>query len=919
MKKQIMLTLLSTMILGVSSGSVVSSQLVKADTTTESSSEAPTNQEDIVNIPDNNLRNDIQKELGTNVPLTATNLLKLEKLNLTFSGVTDLTGLEAAKNLTWLDLTGNTISDIKPLSGLSKLSYVNLRMNKATSLPDLGLLKRTAIRELNLVGDDYGQQLDKLAGVAELTTLENLELQNTKITTVPDLTKLTNLRSLGLAGNKLTEVSALKNLTNLTELAINSNQITDFTPISNLTNLERLLVGNNRSSDISSLKGLTKLKKANFSQMGLTNESMAIFTGMKQLETLAIDFNDQISDLSSLSELTNLTDLDFSKDNVTSLAPLAKLTKLESLGFSNNNVSDISALQGATALKTITMLRNHVMDLSPLSKLANLERVNAKFQSVDLASMTLNNQNGLDQIPAVVKSRKATTLPISLQSEGTLQMVDGGVTVTGLKTDKDGIVYMAWDTDAQDAAVKFTGTIAQPYQLKRETDKPVQKQTAVKISVLKGDGSNGTSVASNFIQTDAIVEEQNGKHSLLIKVIVPKNYGADSLNFKDGVKVSTTLVGETYVIAYRFDVDADALAGTPFLENMHVNINPEVLNYNHIYDVYFKIHGFNTNEDKAPEENQTKPTPDEPTPNKPTPDEPTPNKPTPNKPTPPVKPDTPKAGQGSKDKAREGEYTAQFLKLGTNQRSVMADYMLERAQVTFVGNDAIIRIYANSPASANMITKLTLAGQTMRRDGNAYVVTLPKSVLTSVILGHVDVDVPGIIHESQPFSLRLLADGDQSNNPVVPESTEETPGSEQQKVRTPKSNQSVTDNGQGNNESMPLGLQPNVIEMANRNQPVATTMTNPVRVLNAGTANGSAKNDQGTVENNQPAQDKQNKQAKQVSDVNNRLTSPLAATADANDKKSNSEMDTIFLVVGGIIAALLGYISITLGWLIFKG
>lgn len=913
MKKQIMLTLLSTMVLGVSSGSVVSNQLVKADTTTESSSEAPTNQEDIVNIPDNNLRNDIQRALGADVPLTATNLLKLEKLNLTYSGVTDLTGLEAAKNLTWLDLTGNAISDIKPLSALSKLSYVNLRMNKATSLPDLGLLKGTAIRELNLVGDDYGQQLDKLAGVSELTTLENLELQNTKITTVPDLTKLTNLRSLGMAGNKLTEVSALKNLTNLTELAINSNQITDFTPISNLTNLERLLVGNNRSSDISSLKGLTKLKKANFSQMGLTNESMAIFTGMKQLETLAIDFNDQISDLSSLSELTNLTDLDFSKDNVTSLAPLAKLTKLESLGFSNNNVSDISALQGATALKTITMLRNHVMDLSPLNKLANLERVNAKFQSVDLASMTLNNQNGLDKIPAVVKSRKATTLPISLQSEGTLQMVDGGVTVTGLNTDKDGIVYMAWDTDSQDAAVKFTGTIAQPYQLKRETDKPAQKQTAVKISVLKGDGSNGTSVASNFIQTDAIVEEQNGKHSLLIKVIVPKNYGADSLNFKDGVKVSTTLVGETYVIAYRFDVDADALAGTPFLENMHVNINPEVLNYNHTYDVYFKIHGFKTNEDKAPEDNQTKPTPDETTPNKPTP-----NKPTPNKPTPPVKPDTPKAGQGSNDKAREGEYTAQFLKLGTNQRSVMADYMLERSHVTFVGNDAIIRIYANSPASANMITKLTLAGQTMRRDGNAYVVTLPKSVLTSVILGHVDVDVPGIIQESQPFSLRLLADGD-SNNPVVPESTDATPGSEQQKVWTPKSNQAVTENGQGNNDNMPLVLQPNVTEMANGNKPVAMAMTNPVRALNAGTANGNAKDDQGTAENKQPAQDKQNKQAKQVSDVNNRLTSPLAATADANDKKTNSEMDTIFLIVGGIIAALLGYIAITLGWLIFKG
>lgn len=1030
MKKQLAITIMSTMLFGISGE-------VAFDAYTVPGHAEELNQDVAVSIPDENLRTEIQKNLGADVPLTKANLLKIESLNLTYSGVKDLTGLDAAKNLKWLDLTGNAISNLEPLGQLNNLSFLSLRFNKAKDIPDLAPLQTTVIKELNLVGNDYGLEPQKMAAISKLTTLENLEMQNNKLTQLPELSQLTNLRFLGVAGNKLTDVSGVKNMTGLTGLEVNSNQITDFEPISYLTNLERLHVGNNRSSDISSFKTLTKLKKGNFSQMGLSNDQMTVFTHMKNMESLAIDFNDQISDLSSLSQLTNLTTLDFSKDGVTSLAPLAGLTNLQSLGFSNNKVSDISVLKNMPNLASVNMLRNQVFDLSPLQNLSQLTWVNAKYQSVTLPALSVNEQKGIDLVPIVVKSRNANILPITLQSEGQLKMVDGGVKVSEINVDKDEAVYMAWEGDAKDSGVRFSGTITQPIKPK-EADKAPDK-LPVNISVFKGDGSNLTSVASNFVQSDALIETQaNGKKALLIKVIVPKSYGAESITFLNGEKTSTKLIGESYVLEYRFQVGDEELAGKPFKENMHVKINPDVMKYDHKYDVFFKINGGNPNtENKGSETDGSTDSNKKPDTDNKQPD--ANNKPDSNtdkndaskndgvnkKPSTPsakqelvtykarylkegtsqtsvmaqymtdkaemyyqdgqqyivvsaadsksaamiknlslnghnyfkrdgnkfyfnlgreklqnkgdmnlagfvgvstiipgmgefnenqpftlrldgrqatktvdqkqptgksdtkVKPVETKSNGSNTGKGRvvgmqtvprnknsQYNYTAEFLKQGTNQISVMANYMLNVAHVVVNGDQATITVFANSASSANMITRLTLGGLTAVRSGNGYTVTLPTSMLRSVITGHVDVDVPGVIKESQPFSLRLTPgfSGEANTNGTVAF------------LGTDGSNVMGT--------TVPQMLQP---------------VTSPVTQLN---------NDQSVV---QKSDEVKKDKTKDKSAKPNGLPSEVAsAPAQTTDVETNG-MNNVVLIIGGIISVLLGFIATTLGWIIFKG
>ncbi|TVV28110.1 leucine-rich repeat domain-containing protein [Weissella cibaria] len=540
-------------------------------------------------VPDAALRQALQSALGAGVPLTKSNVAQIQQLNLTYDGITDLTGLEYATNLSIIDLTGNAISDISALANLPKLQDVSLRMNKATVLPDLTPLTSTPIKSLNLVADDYGLVPEKLAALNQMTALTSLEMQNTKVTSVPELGNLHQLRELGLAGNKLTDVSALAPLTQLTSLKVGSNQITDFTPIAKLTNLTTLSIGNNRSNDISMLSTLTKLQQGTFSQMGLTDAMMPTFAAMPDLTDLSIDFNDQITSLTALQQLTKLTSLNFSKDQVADLTPLQHLTSLTSLNFSNAQVTTLQPIAGLTNLTYVNLLRNHVRDLTPLAKMTGLTYVNAKQQSITLPAAAVSAGQTDVTVPVTAKAIDGTSVAITPQADTNATVTDDQVTFTGVTAGTTG--YLAWDNAAATGnSQRFSGTITQSFEQAVETTTPESQRIAVKLAVLKGDGSQLTSVASNYVQPDATFEaDGTGGGYLYVNVSVPSTYGDDSVTFKDGERLSTKTVGVATLMTTKFHLTPAQVANPYFMENMHVNIAS--IGYNHRYDVAFKVTG----------------------------------------------------------------------------------------------------------------------------------------------------------------------------------------------------------------------------------------------------------------------------------------------------------------------------------------
>ena len=208
-----------------------------------------------VNIPDPNLRAAIEKALDkapgdTIIALDMENLTRLEASK---AGIMNLTGLEAATNLTGLFLHHNSITDISVVADLTKLTKLFIWDNPISDISAVsGLIRLT---KLGLGSNS----ITGISAVSGLTNLTVLYLYQNSISDISAVSGLTNLTELYLDNNSITDISAVSGLTRLTALRLWSNSITDISAVSGLTNLTELYLDNNSITDISAVSGLTRL------------------------------------------------------------------------------------------------------------------------------------------------------------------------------------------------------------------------------------------------------------------------------------------------------------------------------------------------------------------------------------------------------------------------------------------------------------------------------------------------------------------------------------------------------------------------------------------------------------------------------------------------------------------------------------
>jgi hypothetical protein len=139
----------------------------------------------VVSIPEDALREAIEIALGGCVP-TEHNMLALTDLTVFGQGITDLTGLEYAQNLTNLFLWLNDISDLSPLAGLTNLTDLMLAENQISDISPLAGLSNLTTLWL------YSNQINNISPLSGPANLDSIRLENNQITDVSPLTGLTN-------------------------------------------------------------------------------------------------------------------------------------------------------------------------------------------------------------------------------------------------------------------------------------------------------------------------------------------------------------------------------------------------------------------------------------------------------------------------------------------------------------------------------------------------------------------------------------------------------------------------------------------------------------------------------------------------------------------------------------------------------
>lgn len=224
---------------------------------------------------DDRLEAAVRDELGIRgryIPVSE--LQSLTELDASERGIESLEGIDHLPNLRRLNLGGNRIGDLRPLSALSRLSALDLRDNYIFDLEAVhlgSLAELPELIELSLRNNrdsahpeepgDF-ERISDVSAIAQLSSLEVLDLRNNHVETVEPIAALEALRSLDLRGNRLTEdaLDALASLRRLEHLNLRENDLRDVAALGRLEQLRYLnLHSNSRIVSILPLASLSRL------------------------------------------------------------------------------------------------------------------------------------------------------------------------------------------------------------------------------------------------------------------------------------------------------------------------------------------------------------------------------------------------------------------------------------------------------------------------------------------------------------------------------------------------------------------------------------------------------------------------------------------------------------------------------------
>ena len=260
-----------------------------------------------VYIPDANLRAGIAKALGkaTNATITIADMASLQDVNLPYMGISDLTGLEFATNISHLGFHGNNVSDLSPLAGLQNLDGLHMAHNSVSDLSPLSGLK--------------------------------------------------SLEDINVSDNNISDLSPLASLPNLKHFNSWSNPLSDLAPLVGLEGID--ICGGN--PDISTLKDAKNLKELYLRSCGVSDTDISALVGLTSLTRLSLEENENnLTDVSALAGLINLKWLNLRANKIADVSPLSGLTNLKWLSLERNVISNFSPLDGLPETTTILRFLN---------------------------------------------------------------------------------------------------------------------------------------------------------------------------------------------------------------------------------------------------------------------------------------------------------------------------------------------------------------------------------------------------------------------------------------------------------------------------------------------------------------------------------------------------------------------------------
>lgn len=311
---------------------------------------------------------------GPNGMVLNTSIASLTSLNVSNSGITDLTGIEGFKGLTQLNCSNNLLKSL------------NLSQNAAlNSLNSANNTNLTCIQVANVENANSWTTIkDAIAGFNTDCTIYTL---------IPDPNFEDKLISLGLDSGARNGKVLTSNISSITYLSVPDSSITNLTGIQDFTALKTLNTSSNpiTALDLSKNIALTSLycySNSGSSEGGGSGKLTSLDLSKNvNLQILNCSYN-QLTSL-DISTCNQLTYLDFNINKIATLDIAS--TKLTYLDFGRNPIKTIDLTKNPD-LKTLNFEYAKIKTLD-LTQNTALETINCSYSK--LTSLDISNNHNL--------------------------------------------------------------------------------------------------------------------------------------------------------------------------------------------------------------------------------------------------------------------------------------------------------------------------------------------------------------------------------------------------------------------------------------------------------------------------------------------------------------------------------------------
>lgn len=359
MKKTI---LVSATILGMLS-LVNNTTISHADETTLYSISEENKNENTITFTDPFLEEAVKASLSLSPSedVTEENILELRFLEWYYGNITDLTGLEYAINLSKITLTGNNISSLQPLVNLENLTSIGLS-NNPIAISEVLLLEN--VLELDLSGNHYGEEINKLAKYSNMTNLWLNDCGLTNIDFVQDMEELIWLRVMD---NQITSLNSLSS-NSLTGLWATNNALTTLEDVSNFGSLRGIFLEGNQLESIDVLQNVATLERIYAHNNNVSSVNMSHNDSLQY-----IFLNNNNISMLNLNTMSSLLTFDGRSNSIRQLDGLSDLPSLTHLYLYDNEITNLSGIEALSSLTLLHLQSNqNIEDFTPINSLQNL-------------------------------------------------------------------------------------------------------------------------------------------------------------------------------------------------------------------------------------------------------------------------------------------------------------------------------------------------------------------------------------------------------------------------------------------------------------------------------------------------------------------------------------------------------------------